>query len=243
MFPFPYFLPAPSANRGIAEGQVFLYTDIMKKNALIFDHDGTLVDSIDAVVICTNDILVSRDCPAQSELEIRKGMAYPTLDRFAYHSGISDPQELARMASDFYTLMNEKGVDHVKLYPHIKKALDSLASRGYSLGMVTNNQGFFVRRAAARLRYAYDFEVILGEENVPLPKPDPRGLLQACAGLGADPENCWYIGDGKPDYQVARAAGLKAGMVSWGAHPREELEALKPDALWDSPEELEAYFH
>ncbi len=214
----------------------------MKKNAIIFDHDGTLVDSIDAVILCTNEILKSRGCPAETEEEIRKGMAYPTVDRFGYHSGIRDRSELAAMSEDFYKLMNEVGVDHVRLYPRIKENLDILASRGYSLGMVTNNQGFFVRRAAARLGYAYDFEIILGEENVPLPKPDPRGLLQACAGLGALPENCWYIGDGKPDYEVARAAGLKSGMVSWGAHPREGLKALEPDALWDSPDEWESFF-
>ena len=214
----------------------------MKKNALVFDHDGTLVDSIDSVVVCTNAVLEKHGCPAVPEKEIRKGMAFPSLERLGYHSGIQDRDLLQTMTVEFYKEMNEQGVGHVKLYPHIRETLDVLARRGFSLGMVTNNQGFFVRRAAARLRYAYDFEVILGEENMPAPKPDPRGLLQACAGLGALPENCWYIGDGKPDFQVARAAGLKAGMVSWGAHPREELAALEPDAVFDSPTELEDFF-
>lgn len=214
----------------------------MKKIALIFDHDGTLVDSIEAVFICTNKILTDAGCESIPMDELKKGMAFPTLERFHYHSRLEDPDLLKAMCRDFYGVMNEIGVDHVKLYPRIKKNLDLLSSRGYSLGMVTNNQGYFARRAAARLKYAYDFEVILGEENVPVPKPDPRGLLQACAGLGSDPEKCWYIGDGKPDYDVARAAGLKSALVSWGAHPREKLAALKPDVLFDSPDEMGEFF-
>ena len=214
----------------------------MKKIALIFDHDGTLVDSLEAVLVSTNEVLEKAACPAVSREELCRGMAFPTLERFRYHSGLEDPALLKKMHRDFYSAMNEKGVDHVRLYPRVRENIDLLASRGYSLGMVTNNQGFFVRRAAARLGYAYDFEVILGEENVAVPKPDPRGLLQACAGLGADPADCWYIGDGKPDYDVARAAGLKSALVSWGAHPREELAALKPDVLFDSPDEMGDFF-
>ena len=214
----------------------------MKKIALIFDHDGTLVDSFDSVTVCTNMVLESVGCAAVPEEDIRKGMAFPTLERFHYHSKLEDSDLLKQMQVDFYKNMNEVGVDHVKIFPRIKENLDILASRGYSLGMLTNNQGFFVRRAAARLGYAYDFEVILGEENVPVPKPDPRGLLQACAGLGADPANCWYIGDGRPDFEVARAAGLKAALVSWGAHPREELTELKPDELFDHPDDMSDFF-
>jgi len=214
----------------------------MKKTALIFDHDGTLVDSIDAVVYCTNRILTEAGGSAVPEAEIRKGMAYPTLERFGYHSGITDPAVLGRMAADFYDVMNEEGTGMVRLYPGIKETLDCLARRGYSLGMVTNNQGFFVRRAAARLGYAFDFEVILGEENAPAPKPDPRGVLQACAGLGAAPGESWYIGDGRPDFDVARAAGLKCGLVSWGAHPREGLAALGAERIFDRPEEMGEFF-
>jgi HAD superfamily hydrolase (TIGR01509 family) len=214
----------------------------MKKAALIFDHDGTLVDSIEAVAYCTNAVIAAAGYEAVPEDEVRKGMAFPTLERFRYHSGSEDEDLLNEMYHGFYASLNEKGVELVKLYPGIRETLDLLAFRGYSLGMVTNNQGFFVRRAAARLEYAYDFEVILGEENVPSPKPDPRGLLQACAGLGAKPEDCWYLGDGKPDYDVARAAGLNVGLVTWGAHSRDVLEALNPDRMFDSPYEIGEFF-
>jgi len=212
------------------------------KNAIIFDHDGTLVDSLDAVEICTNNIIRRAGFEPVSLKEIKKGMAFPTAERFSYHTGVKDRDRLEEMSRIFYLDMHNEGIGHLKLYDGILEALDVLALKGFSLGMVTNNQGLFVRKAAARLSYAYDFEVILGEENVPKPKPDPSGLLQACAGMGALPGECWYVGDGKPDYDAAKAAGMKCALVSWGAHPREELESYGAETLLHSPGEMKDFF-
>lgn len=214
----------------------------MKKTAIIFDHDGTIVDSIDCVIHCTNKVIEQAGFKSEPAEKIKHGMAYPTAERFGFHTGVVDGSALKQMSDDFYTLVNNEGIPFLKLYPGIRACLNVLAGRGYALGMVTNNQGLFVRRAAARLEYAYDFGVILGEENVAATKPDPSGLLQACAGLGALPQDSWYIGDGKPDFEAARAGGLKSGLVSWGAHPREALEKLGPDRLFDTPEQLINFF-
>lgn len=214
----------------------------MKKNAIIFDHDGTLVDSIDCVVFCTNRVIEHAGFKSEPVEKIKHGMAYPTAERFGFHTGITDAVALQQMSIEFYERMNDEGLDYLKLYPGIQECLDILAKRGYALGMVTNNQGFLVRRAAARLAYAYHFGVILGEEDVSATKPDPGGLLQACAGLGALPENSWYIGDGRPDYEAARAGGLKSGLVSWGAHPRSTLASLGPEKLFDTPQEITGFF-
>jgi HAD superfamily hydrolase (TIGR01509 family) len=214
----------------------------LKKQAIIFDHDGTLVDSIEAVVYCTNLVIKGAGFSEVEPAGIRQGMAYPTTSRFSYHTGVQDSETLNEMSRVFYIYMNDKGVEMVRLYPGIKETLDRLAREGFSLGLLTNNQGIFTRTVAAHLKYSYDMEVILGEDNVLAPKPDPRGVLQACAGLGALPENCWYIGDGKPDYEVARNAGLKSGLVTWGAHPREELLALGADQYFEEVHELADFF-
>ncbi|MBN2657431.1 MAG: HAD family hydrolase [Spirochaetales bacterium] len=214
----------------------------MTRNAIIFDHDGTLVDSIKAVEICSNNIIAGAGFEPVSPEEIRKGMAFPTAERFGYHTGETDLNRLEEMSRDFYLNMHEEGIGYLRLYEGVKETLDVLAQNGFALGMVTNNQGLFVRKAAARLSYAFDFEVILGEENVPRPKPDPSGLLQACAGMGAQPGDCWYIGDGKPDFDAAKAAGMKCGLVSWGAYPREELIQYGADVIFDSPEEMKLFF-
>lgn len=213
-----------------------------QKNGLIFDHDGTLVNSMNAVAICTNNVIKRAGLSTVSIENVKFGMAYPTLERFEFHTGLGDRIKLQDLSDEFYGELHKVGIGYLTLYDGIKETLEKLSACGYALGMVTNNQGLFVRKAAAYLKYAFDFEVILGEEDVPRTKPDPSGLLQACAGMGVPAKNCWYIGDGKPDCEAAEAAGMKSALVSWGAHPREELLNYKYDKLFDNSEELSDFF-
>ncbi len=214
----------------------------MEKKAIIFDHDGTLVNSIPAVHYCTNEVLTAAGCPPIDEALTCTGMAYPTLERFSWHSGIKDRPVLEKMGRDFYELMNEEGVGMVSPYPGIREALEGLARGGFSLGILSNNQGMFLRRVAAVLEYSYDMGVILGEDDVPAPKPSPLGLRQACCGLGAAPERVWYVGDGAADFYTAQNAGVKSALVSWGTSSVEELEALGPREIFNSPQDMAVYF-
>ncbi|MBI9105874.1 MAG: HAD family hydrolase [Spirochaetales bacterium] len=214
----------------------------MRKTAIIFDHDGTLVDSIEAVIICTNLILVKNGYRKHSADEILKGFPYPTEERFQYHTGTTASSVSAKMAEDFYSEMHTIGIDYLKVYPGISAALDLLVDYGYSMGMVSNNQGIFIRKAAAKLQYSYDLEIILGEENVKANKPSPDGLLQACAGLAARPENCWYIGDTISDHEAAHAAKMKSGLVTWGVQTEAVLSASGADALFRTPADMADYF-
>ncbi|MDC7227375.1 MAG: HAD family hydrolase [Spirochaetales bacterium] len=214
----------------------------MKKAAIIFDHDGTLVNSIDSVAFCTNMVLRQWDFHELTNEEVLDGFPYPTAERFLYHTKSDDSAEAKLMADKFYELMNGIGIEHLKVYPGVREALDVLAGYGYSMGMVTNNQGLFVRKAAAHLHYAYDLEIILGEENVRASKPAPDGILQACAGLSARPENCWYIGDTETDCNAAKAAGLKSGAVTWGVHSEEQLRACGADEVFRTPAEMAGFF-
>lgn len=214
----------------------------MKKAAIIFDHDGTLVDSIDAVVVCTNNALKNNGFRELSIEEVLDGFPYATTNRFLFHTGINDRELAKKMADEFYVEMQGTGIEHLQIYPGIQDALDKLAAYGYSMGLVTNNQGIFVRKAAAYLHYAYDLEIILGEENVRAVKPAPDGILQACAGLSAKPENCWYIGDTVGDCKAAKAAGLKSGAVTWGIHSEEKLLTCGADEVFKSPAEMAEFF-
>jgi phosphoglycolate phosphatase len=214
----------------------------MRKTAIIFDHDGTLVDSIGSVVICTNHILLKHGFAEQAAQDIIKGIPYPTAERFKYHTGSADKSHSEVMAADFYKDMHASGIEHLKIYPGISEALNHLVGYGYSMGMVSNNQGLFIRKAAAHLHYAYDLEIMLGEENIKAVKPAPDGLLQACAGLAALPKNCWYIGDTKSDHEAAHAAGMRSGLVTWGVETEEALSNCGADAIFRTPAEMSDYF-
>jgi phosphoglycolate phosphatase len=78
----------------------------------------------------------------------------------------------------------------------------------------------------------------MGEEDMPAPKPDPRGLQRILERAGCEAQRAMYVGDSRTDWETARAAGLEAIGVTWGAHPRAELEALGFAALVDEPAQL-----
>lgn len=204
---------------------------------IFFDHDGTLVDSLDVVVEATNAVLVAEGLDPAPRAVVVAAMVKATGPRMGFHCRCEDPQRQDRLAQDFYREANR--LPHLaRTYPGVPALLGGLAGRGLRLGLVSNNQGAFVRRVLNALGLAAWLQVVLGEEDMPAPKPDPRGLLSAARRCGCAAPDCWYVGDSAVDLAVARAAGMGAVGVTWGTTPRRELEAMGFDLLVDTPGEL-----
>jgi phosphoglycolate phosphatase len=139
------------------------------------------------------------------------------------------------MARRYGTLALERA-PLATLYPGILEMLRVLAARGRAQAVVSNSEGAFIRSILGRLGAAPHLRVMIGEDDMPAPKPDPRGLL---ASLGpVPPHRAVYVGDSGTDLATARAAGLRAIGVTWGTHSRQELEPMGFDALVDTPLEL-----
>ena len=205
--------------------------------AVIYDHDGTLVDSLAVVVAATNAVLKSRKLPECPAHEIIKGMAYPTKPRMGLHARVDDPVIQAQLADEFYVEMHR--IPHLcRLYAGVPELIAGVAARGLSQGMVSNNSGRFIRLAMAHLGLAPAFAVLLGEEDAPAPKPDPRGALLAAERLAVAPAQCLFVGDSPADCDAAHGAGMRAVGVTWGIHDREEMSVMGFDVLIDRPEEL-----
>lgn len=208
-------------------------------DAVMFDHDGTLVDSIPAVISASNGVLWERGLEKADAGRIVAGMIHPTAQRLGLLAGIDDPAARENMARR-YSQLALHHADLAELYPGVRGAVETLADRGFRLGVVSNSRGAFVRTILHRLGVADSFASMVGEDDMPAPKPDPRGLL---AALGAvPPARAVYVGDSSADLQTARNAGMRAIGVTWGTHSRSELEPLGFDALVDSPQALAGLF-
>lgn len=207
--------------------------------AVLYDHDGTIVDSLAVVVAATNAVLVAEGfAPAPPEAVIA-GMVLPTGPRMGSHTGERDPGRQQQLAQAFYAAAHR--LPHLaKPYPGIAALLAALHTAGIGQGVISNNQGRFIRVVTATLGLDPWLAVQIGEEDMPAPKPDPRGLLLAATRLGCDPARCWFVGDAGPDARAARAAGMRAIGVTWGTHPRSELATLGFDQLVDHPDEIRA---
>ena len=205
--------------------------------AVIYDHDGTLVDSLAVVVEATNAALRERGLPERPALEVVKGMAHPTIPRMGLHSGVTDPVVLEALAREFYVHMHR--VPHLcRPYAGVPELVAAVAARGLPQGMVSNNSGRFITAAMTHLGLAPSFTALLGEDDVPAPKPDHRGALLAAERCGVDPRACLFVGDSPADRDAAHGAGMRSVGVTWGIHDRSEMLAMGFDVLIDHPRQV-----
>jgi len=212
----------------------------MPITAVIYDFDGTLVNSLNVVVAATNAVLVAHGKLPKPAPEIIAGMVHPTGQRIGGLLAIHDSATQAELADEFYHAAHRLCDGNAFVYDGIAAAMTDIAALAISQGVVSNNQGTLVRRLLDQLGLARHIAVAFGEEDVPAPKPDPRGLRLAVERLGVDPAACVYVGDTPGDLHTAQAAGMRCIGVAWGITSRAVLEQQRFTAVIDTPKQLAA---
>ncbi len=205
--------------------------------AVLYDHDGTLVDSLAVVVAASNAVLRHRQRPERPAAEIIKAMVLHTAPRMGFHAEIADPAVQLEMAAEFYAAAIHMP-EQVRVYSGVPEMVAAVARKGLAQGVISNNQGAFVRAALGFLDLSRHFGPLLGEEDIPAPKPSPSGLLLAAQLLGVAPADCMFVGDSPADAQAAAAAGMRGIGVTWGIHQRDEMVGMGFAQLIDHPHEL-----
>jgi phosphoglycolate phosphatase len=210
----------------------------LRIRGLIYDHDGTLVDSIALVVEATNAALRSAGFAGAEREDIVRGMVLPTLERLGRHAGGTERSLEADLAKRFYEKAWQIGAAAAHPYEGVRDLLRALHSRGLRQGMLSNNQGHFIRRIMTAHGLDEWLEPILGEEDVPAPKPSAQGFMKIARQWELEPAEILLVGDSAADAGTAHAAGCPSVGVSWGTHPRDELETAGFGRIIDQPEEL-----
>lgn len=207
---------------------------------LIFDLDGTLLDTLPDLVLLTNGILTKLGFPERTQDEILSFVGNGVRSLMIQALPDDAPQDAEDKAME---LWNEKFYDyyeHTFPYPGMKETLDSLKERGCKLGVVSNKLQSGVDLIIAKCLPDY-FAIMLGESPTCPRKPDPTGIKMAMSAMGATPENTAYIGDSPSDMVAAHNAGLPAIAVLWGYHKKEDFPtegAGKPDLLIETSQDL-----
>jgi pyrophosphatase PpaX len=207
----------------------------MRFPIVLFDLDGTVIDS-GAI------ILASMRHAAREVL----GVEVPDEQLMAAVGGPGLEAQMQALSPDradelvtVYRAHNEPLHDELACCAGMDEVLVQLKDEGRRLGIVTAKRRQTVELAFARIPIEHLFETVVGGDETKKHKPDPAPLLLALERLGAAPDEAVYVGDAPFDVKAAKAAGLYSVGVSWGGiHGRERLEAEKPDALVDTPEEL-----
>jgi phosphoglycolate phosphatase len=205
---------------------------------LVFDLDGTLVDSSRDLASATNAAL-QRVAPGAPviPLEVVIGFvgegARLLVERALRHAGVERP--LDDVLPVFFDCYAERLLETTRLYDGVAEALAALD--GHALAVLTNKPGPFSRTILEGLGVSSRFARIWGAGDVPARKPDPAGLLRLVGELGASAAAAWLIGDSAIDVRTARAAGVRAAGVTWGLDPA-GVRAAVPDRVLTHPAEL-----
>jgi phosphoglycolate phosphatase len=202
--------------------------------AIIFDLDGTLVDSSEAIVECINHALSQKQRPPAPAHVIRKSIGTPLEDMFAPFTD-SDPAELVRPYREHYKRVF---LEKTHLLPGVKEVLDAIKKRGHRLALATTKPRYFAEPILEHLGVGHLFDAVAGGEEVSLLKPAPDLLFLAMERLRAKSDETLYVGDHPVDIAAANSASLKIICVTTGFWSRTELEAQNPTTIVDNLQEL-----
>lgn len=206
--------------------------------ALVFDVDGTLVDTIDLIVESFNHAFETLTGRKRDREEIISlfGPTEENLLRRLF------PARSEEAISLFHSHYRSRHRELVQVFPGIRKLLASLTGRKILLAALTNKGRRSTIVTLEETGLAPFFKAVITGDDAPAPKPDPRGLLLALEHLNADPAESAFIGDAPVDLECARRAGTAAYLVAWGkVYPEETLARLGPDRLFHHPGELLAH--
>lgn len=210
-------------------------------NLLIFDLDGTLIDSKLDLVHSVNAMLVMMGRPALSEEIVSSyvGNGAPVLVRRALGPDSSDA-DVARALEYFLAYYREHMLDNTRLYPGVREALDRLHGNGSKLAVLTNKPVRFSQAIIDGLGLHDHFFRVYGGNSFDQKKPNSIGIETLMREAGASCDGTIMVGDSYVDVRTARNARVKACGVAYGFQP-ESFQQDPPDLLVDDMGELADY--
>lgn len=195
--------------------------------ALLFDLDGTLLDSRDAVIDAVAHT-ADQYAPghfSREELLARFGESFDDfLAAVASSAGVPDQKEVLER---YFAYVRENHEQHVKLFPFVREGLEKLQAAGYELAIVTNKQREFAMTGLELAGIDHLFASIVTVDDVSRGKPSAEPIQKALAELGRRPEQAMMIGDSRFDVLAAVGAGVSSVVLEW--YGQEEWQYAIPD--------------
>ena len=207
---------------------------------VVFDLDGTLLDTIGDLAVACNAVLAVRGLPQHSYEEYCHfvGNGIMRLVERALPEPLRTPENVASVRADFVKYYTEHIDTYTKPYDGIPELLRELVARGVQVAVASNKFQAGTEKLVRLFFPEIPFVAVLGQrEGVPL-KPDPAVVNEILSRTGAAKENVLYVGDSDVDMQTAAAAGVRSVGVTWGFRSREELAASGAGHIVDRPEEI-----
>lgn len=207
--------------------------------AVVFDLDGTLLDTLEDLAWSVNRVLAALGCPEHPIGAYRQfvGDGAPMLIRRALPADRVDEladEALERFRRDYSEHMN----DHTRPYPGIPELLDELSGRSVPMAIISNKPQAMIGPICEALLGCWSFALLAGQGGDYPKKPDPASSLAAARAFGLAPERCFFVGDSDVDMRTARAAAMQPLGAGWGFRGAAELRAAGALLILDEPADL-----
>jgi phosphoglycolate phosphatase len=213
----------------------------MKTQGIVFDLDGTLLNSLADIANAGNTVLAAHGFPVHSiddyRLFVGDGVRR-LVHRLVPPATADDPALLATLLREYAEQYARTWNVESRLYDGITDLLDALVQRDVRLGVLSNKPQAATCRCVEYYLGRYPFAAVLGQQADRPPKPDPTGVREILARLQVGADACCYVGDSAVDMQTALSADLFAVGAAWGFRSVDELRDAGAQAIIHHPREL-----
>jgi pyrophosphatase PpaX len=203
---------------------------------LLFDLDGTLIDSIRLIIDSYRHTFETHGLPPRTDGEWLAGIGTPL--RVVFAELVQHPEQIEQLIATYrdYNLAHHD--TQVIPYVGAPELIRRVKEEGYRTGLVTSKNRPGAVRGLKLAGIADQFDVLVCADDVINPKPHPEPVLMAMAQLGAEPGSTLFIGDSVHDMRCGRDAGVLTAAVLWGPFGRGDLAETAPDHWLETPENL-----
>lgn len=208
------------------------------KKTIIFDLDGTLIDSLEDIAVCMNKVLEELNLPIHKMEDYKYfvGGGISVLVENALNGHSDDIKE--EVTKRFKVIYDQKLHAKTKPYEGIYELLDELEKENHNLAILSNKPHEFTIAYAKSLFDKYNFKEIHGQKSDIPKKPDPTAAINIAKVFDVPCEEVYFVGDTMVDMQTAKNAGMIAIGVLWGFRDEEELKEYGADFLVSHPLEI-----
>lgn len=207
---------------------------------ILFDLDGTLVETAPEIMDAVNDTLGRFNLPLVSQQQVNDWIGHGTLEllvqALADRSGVPVEQvrsgELLRQMVPIYDgFYQQRCGTRSHLYPHVRETLHALRAQGVKLAVVTNKEGRYTQVVLAVHQLEPLFDAVVSGDTFPAKKPNPVGVAHCLAQFGVTASRTLFVGDSSIDAATARNAGVPVWLLPYGYNMGQPVDACAPDRV------------
>ncbi len=208
--------------------------------AVVFDLDGTLLDTLEDLANSVNRTLASKGFATHPVDAYRQFVGDGVIRLFerALPKAACNPDTIQACVEAYHLDYGQNWAVATRLYPQIPAMLTGLAARGVKLAVFSNKPDEFTQKCVQRFLGAWPFDAVLGASKKFAIKPNPAGALEIARRLEVPPEAFVYVGDSGVDMRTATSARMRPVGAAWGFRGREELQRDGARVLIEQPLEL-----